>query len=134
MKSQRARPSADLSAISDAVLVAFPHPHPDLEEEILHEVFEFTHLCPFTGHPDYARLEIRFVPGARCVELKSLKEYLQQFRDVGVSYEQLTGHLAKTLFHLMAPRCLTVTGHWSGRGGIRSTVSVTLPAPRTRRR
>ncbi len=133
MKSHRTRPAFNLSAVSDAALEAFPNPHPDLREEILHEVFEFTHLCPFTGHPDYARLEIRYVPGARCVELKALKEYLQQFRNVGVSYEQLIGHVAKTLFRLMTPRSLTVTGHWSGRGGIRSSVSVTLPAPRGRR-
>ncbi len=133
MKSQRNRPATNLSAVSDAVLQCFPNPHPDLREEILHEAFEFTHLCPFTGHPDYARLEIRFTPGERCVELKSLKDYLHQFRNVGVSYEQLTGHLAKILFRRMAPRTLTVTGHWAGRGGIRSVVSVTLPTPRAKR-
>ena len=134
MTSQRNRPSTDLSAVSASVLTCFPNPHPDLQEEILHEAFEFTHLCPFTGHPDFARLEIRFVPGARCVELKSLKDYLLQFRNVGVSYEQLIGHVAKTLFRRMAPRRLTVTGYWSGRGGIRSIVSVSLPDPRARRR
>lgn len=100
---------------------------------VKHVCEEFSHLCPFTGHPDYGAIEIAFRAGGLCVELKSLKLYLQQYRDLRIPYEAVVptifGHLAAVLYPGEASRpdspveaLLCVRGVWRGRGGIRSEV------------
>lgn len=100
---------------------------------VKHVCEEFSHLCPFTGHPDYGTIEIAFRAGNVCVELKSLKLYLQQYRDLRIPYEAVVptifGHLAALLYPGEALRAdspveaqLCVRGVWRGRGGIRSEV------------
>lgn len=110
-----------------ALLEGFPNPAPQRAYEIVHVAEEFTSLCPLTGHPDFASIEVRYVPEATCVELKSLKVYLQAFRNEGVFYEALVNRIADDLVAAMAPRHLQVVGRFRGRGGIRSEITVDHP-------
>lgn len=83
---------------------------------------EFTSVCPVTGHPDFGTILVRFEPGARCVELKSLKLYFQSFRNEGIYYEAVTNRIRDDLIACMEPNWLQVITDWRGRGGIRSRV------------
>lgn len=106
------------------LLEVFDNPAPQRDYEIVHVADEFTSLCPLTGHPDFAAIELRYVPDATCVELKSLKVYLQAFRNEGVFYEALVNRIADDLVAVLAPRRLSLIGHFRGRGGIRSDIRV----------
>ncbi len=106
----------------------FENPAPDRDYEIVHTAHEFTSLCPMTGHPDFGRIVIRYVPDSVCVELKSLKVYLQSFRTKGAFYEALTNEILEKLVDALAPRRLEVRGEFTGRGGI-STVIVARHPP-----
>lgn len=107
-------------------LEAFPTPsdHPLIIE---HVAEEFTSLCPKTGHPDFGTVTVRFQPRTKtdaglCVELKSLKVYLQSFRQEGIFYEAVTGRIKDDLVALMRPVWIQVHTSWRGRGGIRSLI------------
>lgn len=103
-------------------LEVFPNPEPGRGYEIVHTHHEFTSLCPLTGHPDFGTLSVRYVPGRTCVELKSLKLYLQGYRQQGVFYEALVNRILDDLVAALAPRALEVTGEFRGRGGVTSVV------------
>jgi len=91
---------------------------------------EFTSVCPVTGHPDFGRIVVRFVPGASCVELKSLKLYFQSFRNEGIYYEAVTNRIRDDLAAAMKPAWLQVVTEWKGRGGIHSRIMATSgPVP-----
>jgi 7-cyano-7-deazaguanine reductase len=83
---------------------------------------EFTSLCPKTGHPDFGRIIVRYVPDQTCVELKSLKLYFQSFRNEGIFYEAVTNRIRDDLAARMEPRWLQVITEWRGRGGIHSRI------------
>ena len=85
---------------------------------------EFTSVCPKTGQPDFGTLTIRYVPAARCVELKSLKLYLQQFRNEGIFYEHATNRILDDLVGEIQPREMTLIAEFTPRGGISTTVTV----------
>ena len=85
---------------------------------------EFTSVCPKTGQPDFGTLTITYVPEAKCVELKSLKLYLQQYRNEGVYYENVTNRIFEDLVAVLTPRKLTLSAAFSARGGITTTVTV----------
>ncbi|MHC5001862.1 MAG: preQ(1) synthase [Planctomycetota bacterium] len=103
------------------LLEIFPSP---TEGEFLieHVNDEFTSVCPKTGHPDFGRITLRYVPGATCVELKSLKLYYQSFRNEGIFYEAVTNRIRDDLAALLEPRWLQLVTAWRGRGGIRSRI------------
>lgn len=105
------------------MLETFPNPHPGRDYLIEHRVREFTSLCPKTGQPDFARMTIRYVAGATCVELKSLKLYLQSYRDRGIFYEDVTNVILNDLAACLRPKWLQVRTHWSVRGGISSIIT-----------
>lgn len=84
---------------------------------------EFTSVCPKTGQPDFGTLTIEYVPEAQCVELKSLKFYLQQFRNEGIFYENVTNRILDDLVAVLRPRRLTLTAGFTPRGGITTTVT-----------
>jgi 7-cyano-7-deazaguanine reductase len=88
---------------------------------------EFTSVCPKTGQPDFGRLTIRYVPDRLCVELKSLKLYLQRYRNEGVFYENVTNRILDDLVAVLAPRRLTLVADFSPRGGITSRITVCYP-------
>ena len=106
-------------------LECFDNPQPDRDYLIEHVADEFTSLCPKTGHPDFGSVIIQFSPDQSCVELKSLKLYLQSFRNEGIFYEAVTNRIRDDLADLMNPRWLSVTTQWRSRGGIRSTITAT---------
>jgi 7-cyano-7-deazaguanine reductase len=105
------------------LMETFPNPHPTRDYLIEHHVQEFTSLCPVTGQPDFGRMRISYVAGERCVELKSLKLYLQTFRTKGIFYEDVTNAILNDLVKKLAPRWMRVRTKWSVRGGIRSVVT-----------
>lgn len=111
-----------------ALLEVFANPEPGRGYEIVHTHHEFTSLCPLTGHPDFATLSVRYVPGATCVELKSLKNYLHGYREQGVFYEALVNRILDDLAAVLRPRSLEVKGEFRGRGGITSVVTARQPA------
>ncbi len=106
-----------------SALETFPNPQPGRDYEIDFECPEFTCVCPKTGQPDFATIRIRYVPDARCVELKSLKLYLWSFRDVGAFHEKVTNDICDDLVAVLQPRRLVVRGEFRVRGGITTTVT-----------
>jgi 7-cyano-7-deazaguanine reductase len=86
------------------------------------QIPEFTCLCPKTGQPDFATLELEYVPDRRCVELKSLKLYIWSFRDRGAFHEAVTNEIADHLARAMDPRFLRLTARFNVRGGIYTSV------------
>ena len=84
---------------------------------------EFTSVCPMTGLPDFGCITIKYTPDVKIVELKSLKLYLLQFRNVGIFYEHLTNHILNDLVGLLNPKRLEVSGDFTARGGITTTVT-----------
>jgi 7-cyano-7-deazaguanine reductase len=103
-------------------LEVFPNPFPNREYTVTHTNPEFTSVCPVTGLPDFGTIEIQFVPDQLCVELKSLKFYFLGFRNKGIYYEAVTNEIMEDLVHAMKPKWLEVTGEFSTRGGIHSTI------------
>lgn len=105
-------------------LETFPNPRPGRDYEIHFECPEFSCVCPKTGQPDFATITIDYVPGALCVELKSLKLYLWSFRDEGHFHEAVTNQILDDLVAAIAPRSMVVEGSFNVRGGITTTVVV----------
>jgi len=103
-------------------LETFPNPRPEREYEIAIRCPEFTSVCPKTGHPDFGEIAIRYVPGESCIELKSLKYYLNGYRNEGIFYEAATNQILDDLVAACHPRRMTVTGAFTARGGITTTV------------
>ncbi|WP_428386384.1 preQ(1) synthase [Mucisphaera sp.] len=106
------------------LLESFPNPSSNRDYLIEHVAEEFTSLCPKTGHPDFGVVSLRYVPDKTCVELKSLKMYLQAFRNEGIFYEAVTNKIADDLKNFMSPRWIELRTDWHGRGGIRSSITV----------
>ena len=109
------------------MLETFDNPAPERDYEIVHTAHEFTSLCPVTGQPDFGTLTFRYVADRKCVELKSLKLYLQGFRNEGVFYEALVNRLLEDLVALLGPRRLEVRGEFSVRGGLSTVVVARHP-------
>ena len=102
----------------------FPNPRPGADYTIRMRIPEFTCLCPLTGQPDFATLELTYVPDARCVELKSLKLYMWSFRERGAFHEAVTNEIADYLAGELTPRFLRLEARFKVRGGIHTRVIV----------
>lgn len=105
-----------------ATLETFPNPRPDRDYEIDIRCPEFTSMCPKTGLPDFGEIRIQYIPGDTCIELKSLKYYMLDYRNQGIFYEAATNKILDDLVAACAPRQMTVTGAFTARGGITTTV------------
>ncbi len=90
---------------------------------------EFTSVCPKTGQPDFGVLTFTYTPEARCVELKSLKLYLQRFRNEGNFYEHVTNRILDDLVAVLQPRRMTLVADFTPRGGITTRVTASYEAP-----
>ena len=88
---------------------------------------EFTSICPKTGLPDFATLTITYVPDRRCVELKSLKEYVNAYRSLGIFNENVVNRVLEDLVRALEPRRVAVRGVFTPRGGIQTTVEARAP-------
>jgi 7-cyano-7-deazaguanine reductase len=115
---QLGRPVAIPESPDQAVLDRVPNPHPGTLYVTRFTAPEFTSLCPVTGQPDFAHLVIDYVPGDWLVESKSLKLYLQSFRNHGAFHEDCTVAIAKRLVKEIEPSWLRIGGYWFPRGGI----------------
>ena len=118
----------EFSRMSSA-LETFPNPRPERDYEITISCPEFTSICPKTGLPDFGEVRIAYVPGARCVELKSLKYYMIEFRNRGIFYEHVINQILDDLVATLEPRQMTVVGDFSVRGGLKTVVTATYRRP-----
>lgn len=105
-----------------SLLETFTNPAPGRDYVITHVQPEFTSVCPKTGQPDFGTVTVEYVADRLCVELKSLKFYLQSFRDEGIFYEAVTNRILDDLVAVLRPRWMTVTTEWTPRGGMHSTI------------
>jgi 7-cyano-7-deazaguanine reductase len=108
-------------AAADGILEVFDVD--DRELEIVLDCSEFTCRCPITAQPDWASIEIRYRPGPRVVETKSLKLYLETFREVGIFHEHLAKRIRDELVTLLEPESLAVSMRFNRRGGIAVTAT-----------
>ena len=104
-------------------LETFPNPRPERDYQIEIRAPEFTSVCPKTGMPDFGEILIRYTPDRECVELKSFKYYLNEFRNQGIFYEAVTNRILDDLVAACHPRQMTVIGAFTARGGITTTVT-----------
>jgi 7-cyano-7-deazaguanine reductase len=116
-------------AIREARLEAFDNRTPERDYTIQFTLPEFTCLCPRSGFPDFATLHIRYVPAARCVELRSLKLYVNGYRERSVFHEDVVNLVLDDLRHLLQPRFLEVVGDFNVRGNIKTVVRATHREP-----
>ncbi len=106
------------------LLETFENQFPEREYRIEIVCPEFTSVCPKTGQPDFGTLTFTYTPAEKCVELKSLKLYLQSYRNEGIFYENITNTILDDLVGVLAPRWLKLEAAFSARGGITETVTV----------
>ena len=104
-------------------LETFLNQHPQRDYEIEIVCPEFTSMCPKTGQPDFGTITYTYTPNEKCVELKSLKLYLQRFRNQGIFYEHVVNRLLDDFVKACQPRRAKVVGAFTPRGGITTTVS-----------
>jgi 7-cyano-7-deazaguanine reductase len=126
-KPSEERPGAAAPSVS--VLETFANPYPQRDYVIETVCPEFTSLCPKTGQPDFGTLTISYVPDGLCFELKSLKLYLQQYRNHGAFYEAVTNRILDDLVAATRPRSMKITAAFTPRGGIRTNVIVEYQPP-----
>lgn len=105
-----------------SLLETFENPNMTRDYEIEINCPEFTSVCPVTGQPDYGTINIVYCPDKKCVELKSLKFYVQTYRNKGVFYERLTNEILDDLSSVIEPKWMIVTGDFNARGGITTKV------------
>ena len=108
-------------------LEVFENPSADRDYEIQIDCPEFTSVCPRTGQPDFGTIRVVYCPDQKCIELKSLKLYLQSYRNEGVFYEAAVNRIIDDLVGACQPRGMKVTGEFTARGGITTSVSVEYP-------
>jgi 7-cyano-7-deazaguanine reductase len=104
-------------------LETFDNQFPERDYKVEIVTPEFTSVCPKTGQPDFGTLTITYTPEKRCVELKSLKLYLQSFRNEGIFYENVTNQILDDLVAVLAPRWIKLEASFTPRGGISTTVT-----------
>lgn len=108
--------------ILESKLEVFDNKYPHRNYEIKITNPEFTCLCPKTGYPDFAVIEIRYIPDAFCLELKSYKLFINKFRDRGIFHEEAVNEILENLVHTLKPRRLTVKGDFNPRGNVHTVI------------
>jgi len=112
--------------IADIRLEAWENPEPEREYTVEISFPEFTCLCPRSGYPDFATIGVEYVPAEFLVELRSLKLYLNSYRDTRISHEAVTNRIFSDLNTLLKPRALEVRGDFNARGNVKTVVTVKL--------
>lgn len=108
--------------IASNKLEPWPNSNPERDYVIHFEIPEFTCLCPRSGYPDFATIVIDYIPGATIVELKSLKLYINGYRNRAISHEAATNTILDDLVHILSPRWMRVVGEFNVRGNIKTTI------------
>jgi 7-cyano-7-deazaguanine reductase len=109
----------------------WPNQYPDYEIEIVTP--EFTSVCPKTGLPDFGKIVLRYVPDKRCLELKSFKMYLLEYRGLGIFQENAVNRILRDVVKAAQPKMATVIGDFSPRGGLGTIVTASWSAKRGKR-
>jgi len=109
--------------MTEAKIELFENPEPEREYSIKVSCPEFTSVCPKTGQPDFGTITIEYCPDKKCIELKSLKFYMQGYRNKGIFYEALTNHILDDLVAAAKPRWMKVISGFTPRGGITTEVT-----------
>ncbi len=111
-----------------SLLETFESRYPERDYRVEIRAPEFTSLCPKTGQPDFGTITITYTPDKKCVELKSLKLYLQSFRNQGIFYENVTNAILDDLVAALAPRWMKIESAFNARGGMTETVTAQYAA------
>lgn len=98
--------------------------------EIVIAIPEYTSVCPRTGLPDFGTITLRYMPAARCLELKSLKQYILAYRNLGIFYENAVNRILEDVVRACRPKWAVVTGEFTTRGGMRATIEARFPRRR----
>ncbi|HEX9739999.1 MAG TPA: preQ(1) synthase, partial [Ignavibacteriaceae bacterium] len=104
------------------LIEVFKNAYPNRDYTIIHTAPEFTSVCPKTGQPDFGVINIEYIPDEICIELKSLKLYLNSFRNDGIFYESVTNLILEDLVEVCKPRYMLITAEFNVRGGISSVI------------
>jgi 7-cyano-7-deazaguanine reductase len=104
------------------ILEVFDNVYPDRDYSVIHTAPEFTSVCPKTGQPDFATMIIEYIPDKLCIELKSLKFYLNSYRNDGIYFESVTNKILDDLVEVCKPRYMKITAQFNVRGGISSVI------------
>ncbi|MCL4490729.1 MAG: preQ(1) synthase [Nitrospirae bacterium] len=115
--------------IKETALEIWDNPYPERDYDINITFPEFTCLCPRSGYPDFAAISINYVPAKKIVELKSLKLYLNSFRDVHISHEESTNRIYEELERILKPRFIEVIGDFNPRGNVKTVIRVASKRP-----
>src|SRR5512137_1768118 len=118
-----------IKAVKEAKLEIWDNPNPDRDYTIEITYPEFTCLCPRSGYPDFATIRVTYVPDSLIVELKSLKLYVNSFRDRHISHEEATNRIFADLQGILAPRFLEVVGDFNPRGNVKTVIRVSSKQP-----
>jgi len=112
--------------IKEAKLEPWENPYPDRDYNIEISFPEFTCLCPRSGYPDFATIRLSYIPDKYVVELKSIKMYLNSYRDQGISHEEVTNKIFDDLKEVLTPRKMEVIGDFNVRGNVKTVIKVAL--------
>lgn len=111
-----------VNAVCSDILETFDYEYPGKRTEIIMDTDEFTCLCPWSGLPDFANLIVLYVPGRKCIELKSFKYYLLSYRNVGIVHEHVVNRILEDLVKVCDPAEMHIEMVFKLRGGIKTTV------------
>ena len=125
--SERRYDVSDESIVDTDILEHIPFDYPGTSTKVTYSTGEFTSVCPWTGLPDFAELNIIYYPRYRLVELKSLKYYLTSFRNVGILQEHAINRVLTDLVSLLQPESMVIEGSYNERGGMRTVVQAEYP-------
>ena len=112
--------------IGEAKLEPWENPCPDRDYTIEISFPEFTCLCPRSGYPDFATINLNYIPDDHVVELKSLKLYFNSYRDKAISHEAVTNKIFDDLKETLKPRKMELVGDFNVRGNVKTVIRVTL--------
>jgi 7-cyano-7-deazaguanine reductase len=110
-------------ALKTPEIEVWENQYPDKNYTIVHEIAEFTCICPKTGLPDFANIRVEYSPERYCIELKSFKLYTIFFRDIGIFHEHVVNRIIEDFVRAAKPRWVKVTGDFNPRGGIKTVVT-----------
>ena len=110
--------------IAESRLEFWPNPNPEKDYTVEITFPEFTCLCPRSGYPDFATIRIMYVPDPFIVELKSFKLYLNQYRSIYISHEEVTNKIYRDLHTALQPKSLEVVGDFNPRGNVKTIIKV----------
>lgn len=111
------------------LLETFENKYPNRDYAVTHIAPEFTSLCPKTGQPDFAKVTVEYIPDKLCIELKSLKIYLNSYRNDGIFFESVTNQILDDLVAVTKPRYMLITSEFNVRGGISSIIEAEYENP-----